>query len=322
MDDLSVITELRLENERLRALLQLAKNLRVNTDQFDILQAVLDCLATMKISDSCFIALLKADGNVSPVAARGIELGECGDVLTVSSDAWRTKNLSVSNGWIFQPLVFSGDLLGLIAARGVPEIEGQDLETVFQDLAELVACYLADVQNLEREASRSATDGVTGLFNHRYFHQLLAAAIGQSYLTDSPVSLIICDIDHFKNVNDTFGHPFGDFVLREMGRVLKSAVRGSDICARYGGEEFAIILPGTSADVAVKVADRIRTEIANHDFFEHQTGLRAQLTASFGVSTYVYGTAKERLVQCADEALYQSKHEGRNRVSFKEMTEE
>ncbi|HOX18982.1 MAG TPA: GGDEF domain-containing protein, partial [Spirochaetales bacterium] len=124
--------------------------------------------------------------------------------------------------------------------------------------------------------------------------------------------LALLDIDHFKKVNDTLGHPVGDSVLREFSTIIQGCVRTSDTAARYGGEEFLILLPRTNADDALMVAERIRATVEGHDF----RGVPWRLTASLGVATLASTDTMESLVARSDELLYRSKNAGRNRVSM------
>jgi len=167
----------------------------------------------------------------------------------------------------------------------------------------------------------SVTDGLTGLYNHRHFQERLAEEFRRSQRYADPVSLIMLDLDHFKLVNDRFGHPFGDRVLRETAELIRSSIRDPDICARYGGEEFAIILPKTHLQGALAVAERmfraLRTKA--HIYDGSASGApRAQVvvTASIGIAFYPSKdvTTPELLVKFADDALYRAKGEGRDAI--------
>lgn len=158
-------------------------------------------------------------------------------------------------------------------------------------------------------AALATTDGLTGLRNHRAFQEKLVEAVGQSARTDAPVSLLLLDVDNFKQFNDTFGHPAGDSVLKTVGNILQNTVRCTlcDIVARYGGEEFAIILSRTDLEGALGVAERLRAAVENHPWTTRR------VTASLGVACLDSETGPE-LIARADAALYQAKAAGRNRV--------
>lgn len=171
------------------------------------------------------------------------------------------------------------------------------------------------VQQLLRMLSqRAQLDGLTALWNRAYFDQRLAAECAESKRHGKSVALVMCDIDHFKSVNDRFGHPFGDEVLALFASIL-SGGRASDIPCRYGGEEFGVILPATTLTEAVEVAERFRRTFEEHQWRRHPDLV---LTASFGVAELALlpadATPADLLAQ-ADTALYASKRSGRNRVS-------
>ncbi|EFM09675.1 diguanylate cyclase with PAS/PAC sensor [Paenibacillus curdlanolyticus YK9] len=182
-----------------------------------------------------------------------------------------------------------------------------------QKLELLHAEYEAKQQELLRlnhqlEALAS-TDPLTGLRNRRFFQEQLLANIALFQRMRLPFSLLIVDIDHFKAINDTFGHPVGDAVLTDLGQMLRSMSRESDIVARYGGEEFVIIAPSSTRDNAKLAAERFRAQI------EAATLGGCQVTVSIGVATMTSVDTDVTLLQKADQALYASKSNGRNRVT-------
>jgi len=164
----------------------------------------------------------------------------------------------------------------------------------------------------------SVTDGLTNLYNHRHFEERLAEEFRRSQRYADPVSLIMLDLDHFKDVNDRFGHPFGDRVLRETAELIRTSIRDPDICARYGGEEFAIILPKTHLQGALVVAERIFKALRAKTYAAGASGVPADLrvTASAGIAFYPSKdvTSPELLVKFADEALYRAKRDGRDTI--------
>lgn len=170
---------------------------------------------------------------------------------------------------------------------------------------------LARVRELSNQLAEAAThDELTGLYNYGFFIQRLAEETERSHRYQRPLALIMGDVDHFKQVNDTYGHQVGNLVLQAVAATLSADVRSTDIVARYGGEEFAIILPETSGEEAVVAADHIRTLIAD----SHADG-RPDVTISLGVSEYqMLDSDCAFLIKRADRALYQAKKTGRNRV--------
>jgi diguanylate cyclase (GGDEF)-like protein len=165
------------------------------------------------------------------------------------------------------------------------------------------------IQNT-RLAELATVDELTGVKNRRRFREDLELYFALSSRHAGPLSLVMLDVDHFKRYNDAFGHPAGDEILRALAGLLVEATRKHDIASRYGGEEFAILLPSTSADQAVAMAERLRERIVRHPW-PHRA-----LTASLGVATTGASTpTSAALVEAADRALYRSKRSGRNRVS-------
>lgn len=171
------------------------------------------------------------------------------------------------------------------------------------------------INNKRRELEAlSMTDDLTGLFNHRAMQQRLKDEFMRAQRYNDPLSLLMIDVDHFKKVNDRFGHLFGDYVLSELAQVLTRCVREIDLLARYGGEEFLVILPQTHFSGSLAVAERIWRTVSNHDF--KNNNVAQPITVSVGISFYPNKNIAtvEHLVAFADQALYQAKREGRNRI--------
>lgn len=166
----------------------------------------------------------------------------------------------------------------------------------------------------------SQYDGLTGLYNHRMFQEKLQQEINRRSRTLKPLSLMMLDIDHFKQLNDNFGHQAGDAVLRELSEVISHQSRSDsiDVCCRYGGEEFAVIMPELELHYAVKVAERLRQAVENNSFMITENKTDGKVTVSIGVAGIMgeEDLAPEELVKKADDALYLSKKNGRNRVSY------
>jgi two-component system cell cycle response regulator len=159
----------------------------------------------------------------------------------------------------------------------------------------------------------SITDGLTELFNHRHVHQLLHEEFERSARTGESIAVVMMDLDRFKAVNDTYGHPTGDVILYETARILQDTAREIDMVGRYGGEEFIAILPETDEEPAANFAERVRRAVEEHVFRDGATEVR--MTVSCGVASLHEGVdGPEGLLKAADEALYQAKHGGRNRV--------
>ncbi|WP_158319818.1 diguanylate cyclase [Alcanivorax sp. NBRC 101098] len=191
----------------------------------------------------------------------------------------------------------------------------QELEYRVQERTLELQKAMHDLQSANNEMARlTVTDSLTLLHNRRYFDEILEKELIRSNRSQQPVSLILIDIDHFKQFNDNYGHLVGDECLRAVALALKNEIsRKSDLAARYGGEEFAVILPDTNGSQAITVAENIRNTIQNL-VFKHQD-LRIPISASLGIASVVAdkGYTPSDLIEMADSGLYQAKNQGRNR---------
>lgn len=183
------------------------------------------------------------------------------------------------------------------------------IEKFYGHLEQVVEERTAELKEANATISRlAATDDLTGLSNRRHFDVCLAASLSAARRHNLPLSVIMIDLDHFKAVNDTFGHCEGDKVLKAFADLLIELIRTEDVAARWGGEEFIIILPHTACEAAVALAERIRA--ACKKYFAAMNGL----TASFGVTQLQSSEDEDSLIRRTDDAMYRAKHEGRNRV--------
>jgi len=170
--------------------------------------------------------------------------------------------------------------------------------------------------NVQTAIEMAVTDGLTGLYNRRYLERHLATLVQQAAARQKPLSVFMLDIDHFKSVNDSYGHAVGDDVLREFSRRVRQAVRGIDLACRMGGEEFVVVMPDTDAARALVVGERLRQEIAADRFPVSANDQAIEVTVSIGIASLASAEdTPETLMKRADEALYRAKHAGRNRVS-------
>jgi diguanylate cyclase (GGDEF)-like protein len=179
-----------------------------------------------------------------------------------------------------------------------------------QDVTEIAAYE-------EKLIDMNTKDGLTGIYNRRFFERKLAEEFERYKRYDTPFSLVIQDIDFFKKVNDQYGHPCGDHILKAFTGLITTRIRETDILARYGGEEFCCLLPETEVDSALKLAENIR-RLVEEEVFVFQ-GEEVRITLSQGVATVMKAfSSAESVIKAADTALYQAKRNGRNRVVLSE----
>jgi diguanylate cyclase (GGDEF)-like protein len=213
------------------------------------------------------------------------------------------------------PLTVEGEILGCISLNSDQSnaFDAQDLQFL-SVIGYQMAATLKHFQRLSSIKNIAIYDTLTGLYNRRYFEERLGMDAQKSFYGGTPLSLVMVDIDHFKKVNDTFGHTEGDQVLYKISSLLKSSVRKKDTVARYGGEEFILILPETGLEASFVIAERIRRLIENTLFEVGQA--QVNLTVSMGISNFPSHRAKskEELIKMADQALYDAKRGGRNKI--------
>ena len=169
-----------------------------------------------------------------------------------------------------------------------------------------------ELEYMQHILSLASVDSLTGLYNKRHFDEVFGKEVARAEQSGTPCSLVILDIDHFKRINDGFGHPAGDAVLKHVASVVKGQIRQSDTLCRVGGEEFALVLPQTPYMLAAQAAELIRSSVERAVCDVAGTPIPA--TLSLGVAELAPGEVPERLYQRADERLYAAKHSGRNRV--------
>jgi diguanylate cyclase (GGDEF)-like protein len=178
--------------------------------------------------------------------------------------------------------------------------------------SKLVGVALDNAQLHETLRQESIRDPLTGLFNRRFMQEALTRELHRVERSAQPLTVVMLDLDHFKNINDRYGHDAGDETLRRLGLLLKLQIRGSDIACRYGGEEFAFILPEASLNDTIRRLEQLRRDIKQLTF-RHQAKLIGNLSGSFGIAVYPqHGSTGEQLLKAADEALYRAKQAGRD----------
>ncbi len=213
------------------------------------------------------------------------------------------------------PLKVGPQFLGVLNLNGNSQGFFDNLEFNFVSLiAEILAASLNNIRQLERLRKLAITDGLTSLLNHRVFHERLTSEFERSKRFNQPLSCVMVDIDYFKRINDTYGHPAGDTILKDIANRLKAHLRTVDVVARYGGEEFAMLLPQTNAEDAEIMAERIRVDVENKAFETEKGPLK--VTVSMGICDTVAQNFQNRseLLSKTDEALYRAKSNGRNQI--------
>lgn len=192
------------------------------------------------------------------------------------------------------------------------ESRSRELETQLQESKKEVSDLRTNLDTVRLEAR---TDALTGLANRKAFDDGLLDAVQDSVETDTPLCLVMSDIDHFKAFNDSWGHQTGDQVLKLVAGSICSCIKGRDTSARYGGEEFAIILPHTVLDDATMIANQVRETIQSRELVKKSTGENlGRVTMSFGIAMFRPGEPISDLIERADECLYAAKRSGRNQV--------
>ncbi|MGO9127612.1 MAG: PAS domain S-box protein [Terriglobales bacterium] len=231
---------------------------------------------------------------------------------------------SPGGGYVCVPLAAQGETLGVlclecpspspILSLGSPQDPMEALARQAGAVGDCISMALANLRLREVLRSQSIRDPLTGLFNRRYMEESLEREVHRAVRNHECVTLLMLDIDHFKQFNDTFGHQGGDALLRGFGDFLIQRTRGQDVACRYGGEEFVLILAGATADGGCKRAELLRQELKQLTV-EHAGKVLGRISVSIGVSAFPgHGATGEELLHAADQALYRAKTEGRDRV--------
>ena len=257
-------------------------------------------------------ALTELSGKIS------FELGSLVKLLNTAGrdhSAYGTA-LSKASGELDRPDLSETRIKNLIdqvvKATHAMEVRSKTLENEVKASSQEVAQLRVHLESVRREA---LTDTLTGIPNRKAFDTELKRAMEQAAETGEPMSLLMCDIDHFKKFNDTWGHQTGDQVLRLVANCISENVKGRDTAARFGGEEFAVVLPQTELADAVRLAYQIRSKVESKKLVKKSNGdILGVITISIGVAQYDVKEGAEGLIQRADACLYAAKRTGRNRV--------
>jgi diguanylate cyclase (GGDEF)-like protein len=242
------------------------------------------------------------------------------EVFEGKIDVFRNLELlGDTQSFVAVPLSMQNKIIGifLIAKDSVDGFSYENLRLLFI-IASQAALAIQNIRLYEQVFISSITDGLTGVYNHKYFREQIELQVQTAQQNDLSLALALVDIDFFKSFNDTYGHQVGDLVLKEVAQLIRSAVPADHLVARYGGEEFAVIMPDTNIADAIVLCEKIRSLIAEYSFQADKNQLK--VTVSLGVACFPehirnFQRMVEELIDLADEYLYYSKNNGRNRVS-------
>ena len=313
------------------ALNRLGDALTVTHDRAGIITAVLETSA-LSVGATCgvFYAVVPGGGGLSAMSCYGCEntdnkvkLGEGvagaavarDDVAHVPGDATLAPNEPIADAAVAVPLRRGNRAIGVLAlyGRGPAETFDEDDVHLIRSLVHQAETAIENTYLYEEATRLSITDGLTGLWNRRLFDLRINEELQRAIRFQEPFGLLLVDLDHFKSVNDRYGHQAGDAVLVELARRLTDATREVDVVTRFGGEEFALILPKTPVQGMMRLAAKVREVVANEPFVAGSASI--PVTVSVGAAAYPdHGLSAGDLLAAADAALYRAKENGRDRV--------
>lgn len=338
-----------LEQNDLLLLLELAENISAIRNPMTILRLIVEKMSDLIDNARCSIVSINDDGNPLVKASSDLEANEeiklelykypeirksleskqAVIVNDIKNDPLMDSVREHIEGLAFNsiiviPVIKKESVIGTFLLRTASPLTDGITDRIYK-LCQLVANISANaLENAilfesmktaqEYFEEMSIRDGLTKLYNHRHFYTRLEEEFSRATRYHTPLSIVFFDIDDFKRINDNYGHTHGDTVLKQIGQLMKSVARESDIAARYGGEEFAIILPSTAAAGALDVATRLSSMIREQTF-ENLDGER--ITISIGTSTYIGRNVQsyDQLIRLADEAMYKAKSQGKDHIS-------
>ena len=227
----------------------------------------------------------------------------------------RHVSAPLPGAYLCVPMMAQGEVMGILHLRKMTQEIKEQMAGIAQfatTVAEAMALALANLKLRETLRNQAIRDGLTGLFNRRYLEETLDRELSRSKRQGSPLGVIMLDLDHFKEYNDTYGHNAGDELLMSLGELIQDQIRREDIACRYGGEEFLLIMPGAPLEVALNRAEELNRSVKN--LHTRNTSLKP-ITISAGVAIFPdHGGAGKEVIRAADAALYRAKAKGRDRV--------
>ncbi len=242
-----------------------------------------------------------------------LQWGDLAEQLLAASAADKTPTQLTPARAIGFPLIVGGTAVGVLGVRPEGGVLASDKRRIIETAAALLAVSIKNAQLFREVKENSVRDALTGCFTRGHALDVIDAELRRARRSQTPVSMIMFDLDHFKDVNDRHGHLCGDAVLSAIGKRMKEVLRGSDLKCRYGGEEFLVLLPETPLHGARRVAETLRKEIADRPV--PWSGEALTITASFGLAQAQPGEVNvQAVIARADQALYRAKDDGRNCV--------
>ncbi|HLG19713.1 MAG TPA: diguanylate cyclase [Bdellovibrionota bacterium] len=327
-----LVDELKRRNEDVEALYDCTAQLATTLDGEEILSKATSFFTRLGRSPKAIYFLYDAEKEVlAGSKAFGWKEGKIEDLTfelkgaksvanyfkTIDDDTELKKRMAltpVPERLLLLPLHSDEKIVGVFAVTK-NEAWGADDRALLTQFAGNVSTQVGKAKLHDRVTALAVHDGLTGLFNHRYFQNSLQQELERAKRFKKKFCLILFDVDHFKKYNDINGHPMGDRLLKGVAQLMMEAIRKIDVAARYGGEEFVIITAETDHKGTMILADRLRETIANHPFHNREKQPDKIVSVSMGVAEYpTHGETKELLIEAADKALYRAKKEGRNRV--------
>lgn len=303
-------TYIKESHQRLEDLIA-ADKLSLVQNSSPLYEAIKDLKIPLYTGDGSLLAMAFHKG--TPLVLRGLEL-----------EQYRNSPLLqvfLSNELIVVPLKGKEKIIGLIVADNLftqKPITPEDVK-IFVMLANQAGLAIENSQLYEMVVHKSHTDSITQVWNHGFFQRTLSEEIEKAKKNNEKLTLLMVDIDNFKKFNDTYGHQKGDILLRELAKLLKKSSRDRDFVCRYGGEEFAIILTQINKEQSFVIAERMREEIAHHNFPKFHADQMLNITVSIGLATFPDDAqTKEELIAKADKAMYIAKFGGKNQTCMAE----